>query len=100
MALPGYDWLKPGLTPERIDAVRRLGAIAADLGVTTAQLAIAWLLRNPNVSSVITGASRPEQVTENMRAIEVAEALTPEVVAAIDAATRAASDLEGPRLEL
>jgi voltage-dependent potassium channel beta subunit len=100
MALPGYDWLKPGLTPGRIDAVRRLGAIAADLGVTTAQLAIAWLLRNPNVSSVITGASRPEQVVENMRAVEVAAALTPEVMAAIDGATRAASDLEGPRLEL
>ena len=59
-----------------------------------------WLLQNPNVSSVITGASRPEQVTENMRAIDVVAALTPEVMAAIDGATRAASDLEGPRLEL
>ncbi len=52
------------------------------------------------MSSVITGASRPEQVAENMRAVEVAATLTPEVMDAIDGATRAASDLEGPRLEL
>jgi aryl-alcohol dehydrogenase-like predicted oxidoreductase len=71
--------------------------IAADLGATSAQLALAWLLRNPNVSSVITGASRAAQVTENMRAIEIVPKLTPEVMAAIDEATRAASDLEAPR---
>jgi aryl-alcohol dehydrogenase-like predicted oxidoreductase len=100
MALSGYDWLKPGRTPERIDAIRRLAPIAADLGATTAQLAIAWLLRNPNVSSVITGASRPAQVTENMGALEIAARLTPDVMTAIDDATRAVSDLEGPRLLL
>ncbi len=50
------------------------------------------------MSSVITGASRPSQVTENMQAIEVVPRLTPDVMAAIDEATRAASDLEGPRL--
>jgi aryl-alcohol dehydrogenase-like predicted oxidoreductase len=98
LALPGYDWLQAGVRPERIEAVRRLGPIAADLGATTAQLALAWLLKNPNVSSVITGASRPSQVTENMQAIEIVPRLTPDVMAAIDEATRVASDLEGPRL--
>ena len=98
LALPGYEWLQADVRPERIEAVRRLGPIAADLGATTAQLALAWLLKNPNVSSVITGASRPSQVTENMQAIEIVPRLTPDVMAAIDEATRAASDLEGPRL--
>ncbi|MGA2514714.1 MAG: aldo/keto reductase [Candidatus Limnocylindrales bacterium] len=98
LALPGYDWLHAGLIPERIEAVRRLAPIAADLGATTAQLAIAWLLKNENVSSVITGASQTAQVTENMKAIEIVPKLTPEIMAAIDDASRAASDLEQPRL--
>ena len=98
LALPGYEWLLEGVNQERIQAVRRLAVIAADLGATTAQLALAWLLKNPNVSSVMTGASRAAQVTENMRAIEIVPKLTPDVMAAIDEATRAASDLAGPRL--
>ncbi len=49
-----------------------------------AQLGLAWCLKNPNVSPVITGASRPGQVTENMRALEVVPKLTPEVLARID----------------
>jgi voltage-dependent potassium channel beta subunit len=98
LALPGYEWLLEGVNQERIQAVRRLAVIAADLGATTAQLALAWLLKNPNVSSVMTGASRAAQVTENMRAIETVPKLTPEVMVAIDEATRAASDLAGPRL--
>ena len=81
-----------------IEAVRHLAVIAADLGATTAQLALAWLLTNPNVSSVITGASRASQVTENMRAIEIVPKLTPDVMAAIDEVTRPASDLSEPRL--
>ena len=98
LALPGYEWLLEGVNQERIQAVRRLAVIAADLGATTAQLALAWLLKNPNVSSVMTGASRAAQVTENMRAIEIVPKLTPEVMVAIDEATRAASDLAGPCL--
>ncbi|MGO9181238.1 MAG: potassium channel beta subunit family protein [Candidatus Limnocylindrales bacterium] len=100
LALPGYEWLHAGITRERVEAVQRLAAIATDLGATTAQLALAWLLKNPNVSSVITGASRPSQVRENMQAIDVVPKLTPDVMTAIDEATRAASDLDGPRLEL
>ena len=98
LALPGYEWLLEGVNQERIQAVRRLAVIAADLGATTAQLALAWILKNPNVSSVMTGASRASQVTENMRAIEIVPMHTPDVMAAIDEATGAASDLAGPRL--
>jgi voltage-dependent potassium channel beta subunit len=93
MALPGYDWLRKEMTQAKIDAASRLAPIAADLGVTQAQLALAWLLKNPNVSTVITGASRVEQVRENMKAIDLVEKLTPDVMTAIDEATRSASDL-------
>ena len=72
MSLKGYEWLKDGvLTPDRIESVKKLGKIAADLGVTTAQLTLAWTAGNPRVSSVITGDSRPEQVVENMKAFEL-----------------------------
>jgi aryl-alcohol dehydrogenase-like predicted oxidoreductase len=64
--------------------VARLGPIAAELGITTAQLALAWVLRRPEVSSAIIGASRPEQVAENAAASGIA--LAPEVVARVEAA--------------
>jgi voltage-dependent potassium channel beta subunit len=80
-----YDWLKDRLiTPDNIAKVKALEPIAKELGVTRAQLAIAWCLKNPNVSTVITGATRPEQVTENMKALGVAERLTPELMAQLD----------------
>jgi len=72
MALKGYEWLKDGvLTPERIESVKKLGKMASDLNVTTAQLSLAWTAGNPRVSTVITGASRPEQVVENMKAADL-----------------------------
>jgi voltage-dependent potassium channel beta subunit len=83
-SLQGYEWLKRGITPERIEKVRQLQGVAAELSCTVAQLALAWCLKNPNVSTVITGASRPEQVAENMKAIEVAARLTPEVLERIE----------------
>ena len=87
-ALPGYEWLRGMLTNEKASAkVRALGEIADDLGCTLAQLAIAWCAVNPNVSTVITGASRPEQVHDNMGALDVIERLDAEVLARIDAAT-------------
>ena len=58
--------------------------IAAELGCSMAQMALAWCLKNPNVSTVITGASRPEQVVENMKALDVVEKLTPEVMERIE----------------
>jgi voltage-dependent potassium channel beta subunit len=83
--LKGYEWLKPRITdPERIAIVRRLVPIAADLGISMVHLALAWCLKNPNVSTVITGASRPAQVLENMKAIEAVEKLTPEIMKRID----------------
>jgi voltage-dependent potassium channel beta subunit len=94
MALPGYDWLKEALTQDKVDAVKKLEPIAKDLGATTAQLALAWLVKNPHVSTVITGASRASQVVENMKAMDIVEKLTPEIMAKVDEATRPASDLE------
>ncbi len=83
-SLQGYEWLKEMITPDKIERVRKLQPLAADLGCTMAQLAIAWCLKNPNVSTVITGASRVEQVRENMKALEVAPKLTPEVMERIE----------------
>lgn len=88
-ALQGYEWLRGMLTDaERIAVVRRLGAVATEAGIPLAQLAIAWCLKNPNVSTVITGASRVEQVHENMKALAVVDRLTPAVMASLDAALK------------
>ena len=81
----GYEWLAERLTePAKIAKVRKLMPIAQDLGCTLAQLALAWCLKNPHVSTVITGASRPAQVRENMQALDVVGKLQPEVMARID----------------
>jgi aryl-alcohol dehydrogenase-like predicted oxidoreductase len=61
-----------------------LEPIANELGGTVAQLALAWCLKNPNVSTVITGASRPQQVHENMKALDLVDKLTDEVMQKID----------------
>ncbi len=85
--LEGYGWLVERVTdPAKLAVVRRLAPIARDLGCTLAQLAIAWCLKNPNVSSVVTGSSRAAQLAENLKALDVSAALTPEVMARIDAA--------------
>lgn len=60
--------------------------IAEKLSVTQSQLALAWCLKNQNVSSVITGASRPEQIVENVKALKVIEKMTPEIMTQIDEA--------------
>ena len=107
LALQGYDWLKAdplqrgipagaGGTPAFdaiVGAVKRLEPIASDLGATTAQLALAWCAHNPNVSSVITGASRPEQVKENMKAVALLPRLTPEVIGRIEKAVAGVTDV-------
>jgi voltage-dependent potassium channel beta subunit len=86
-ALGGYEWLAERLTDESSHAkVERLRPIATELGCSLAQLSIAWCAANPNVSTVITGASRASQVVENFEAIEVLPLLTPEVLDRIDAA--------------
>jgi voltage-dependent potassium channel beta subunit len=82
--LPGYEWLKRMFESEdgrqKLEKVRQLGVIAADLGVSMPHLALAWCAKNPNVSTIITGASKVEQVKENMKALEAVPLLTPEVM--------------------
>jgi voltage-dependent potassium channel beta subunit len=83
--LSNYDWLKEKLlAPENLAKAKALGPIAKELGCTQAQLALAWCLKNPNVSTVITGASRAEQVVENMKALDVVPKLTADVMTRID----------------
>src|SRR3954454_2431051 len=87
--LPGYEWLKQFLTdPERNQKVRSLQAVAEELGCTLSQLSIAWCAKNPHVSTVITGASRPEQVHENMGALDVLPRPDPDVMSRVKAAVR------------
>ena len=79
------DWLQDDATDkEKLAKVQALEPIASELGCTLSQLALAWCLKNPFVSTVITGASRVEQVHENMKASEVAPKLTPEILERID----------------
>ena len=85
-ALKGYEWLAERiLDPAKIAQVRALAPIAKDLGCTMAQLSLAWCLKNPNVSTVITGASRPAQVAENINALDVVPKLDAAIMASIDA---------------
>ncbi len=83
LSLENYQWLRPELESDagkaKVAKVRLLTPLAEELGCTMAQLALAWCLANDDVSTVITGASRPSQVTENLAAMEIAEQLTPEV---------------------
>ena len=84
-ALPGYEWLAERMTDaESMAKVERLRPIAEKLGCSMAQLAIAWCAANPNVSTVITGASRASQVVENFDALDVLALLTPEVLERIN----------------
>jgi voltage-dependent potassium channel beta subunit len=83
-ALDEMAWIRDYLTGERIEAVRRIGEIALDLGVTTAQLAIAWLLRRKEVSSVITGATRRQQLLENIAAGDAIDKLSNAVLERIE----------------
>ena len=85
--LEGYGWLKDRLLdPVKLEVTRRLAKVAEELGVSLAQMSLAWVLKNPNVSTVITGASRVEQVKENMKAADVVPLLTDDVMAKIEGA--------------
>ncbi len=88
VTLKGYEWLRSDFESEegrqKIEKVKRLTHIANELGCSMAQLALAWCLKNPNVSTVITGASRKEQVVENMKALEVVPLLTDAVMEQIE----------------
>jgi voltage-dependent potassium channel beta subunit len=82
--LAGYEWFKNNITPAKIEIVKKLEPVAKELGGTLAQLAMAWVLKNPNVSTAITGATKVEQLTETLKALEIVPKLTPEVMAQID----------------
>jgi voltage-dependent potassium channel beta subunit len=84
-SLSGYEWLRERtLAPQAVETAERLRPIAKDLGCTMAQLALAWCLKNPNVSTVITGATSSEQVAENMKAVEVQQKLDAETMGRIE----------------
>ena len=88
-AMQNMSFLHDQLTDQaKNDAVAKLEPIARDLGATTAQLAIAWVAKNPRVSTVITGASSVAQLKDNLKAAEIIPKLTPEVLARIDEITK------------
>lgn len=94
---PGLEWLREEILnkPEaegRLAAVAKFEAIARDLGSSLPCLAIAWCLKNPNVSTVILGASKVEQLTENLGALDVLEKLTPQVMRELDTLSGPVSD--------
>ncbi|MCP3957778.1 MAG: voltage-dependent potassium channel subunit beta [bacterium] len=87
-SVPDYEWLRENIESEQgqanIDKARRLRPLADELGCSLAQLALAWCLENDDVSTVITGASKPEQVVENMKALDVAAKIGPEIMERIE----------------
>ncbi|MCU0792672.1 MAG: aldo/keto reductase [Opitutaceae bacterium] len=88
LTVKGLEWLRDRVTTDQADKLARvpaLAAIAAELDTTLPRLAVAWCLANPRVSTVILGASRPEQLRENLGALDVLPRLTPEVLARLDA---------------
>ena len=92
-AMEGMGFLVKGLTDaSKNAAVTRLDAVAKELGCGLSQLAIAWVAKNPRVSTVITGASKMAQLTENLGALEVIPKLTPDVMARMDEMTSALAD--------
>jgi aryl-alcohol dehydrogenase-like predicted oxidoreductase len=82
--LEKHDWLREKLTPEVIAKLNKLEGVAKELGATLSQLAIAWCLCNPNVSTVILGATSVKQLDENIQAVSVRDAMKPDVLRKID----------------
>lgn len=87
MALESYGWLRDMLASDegqaRLEKVREMSKIADDLGATMAQLALAWTLKNPNVSTAITGATKVSQVEDNLKAVDLVEKLDDSVMETI-----------------
>lgn len=90
LTTPGYEWLQRGLSgvdgATRLGRVQRFLAIARELGESPAQLAIAWCLKNPQVSSVLLGATTPAQLEHNLHALSLLESLNAELMLRIEAA--------------
>lgn len=85
LSIERFNWLRGIVNDADVAKVRKLASVAGDLGVSLSQLAIGWLLRLPQISSVITGATRVEHVHENVKAMTVPARLTPEVLERIEA---------------
>ena len=89
LSQPGYEWLREAILendPGRLDKVRRLVPVAQELGVSMAQLAVAWCLVNPHVSTVMLGESKLEQLHQNLGALDVLPRLTGDVLRQIEQA--------------
>ncbi len=85
-ALQGFDWLKDQwMADEKLKKVKKLSELAAKLGTTTASLSIAWCIKNPNVSTAILGATKKQQLLDNLTALETVQLLSPEVMEKIEA---------------
>ena len=83
-SMDGMAWIRDRITPQRVEIVRQLARVADDLNITTAQLAIAWLLRRKDVSSVITGATNPAQLQENLDAADAVDKLHDDILERIE----------------
>ncbi len=85
-ALQGFDWLKDRwVSEDKLKKVKKLSELAAKLGVSTAALSIAWCIKNPHVSTAILGATKKQQLLDNLSALDAVAVLTPEVMEKIDA---------------
>jgi aryl-alcohol dehydrogenase-like predicted oxidoreductase len=83
--LEGYEWLRDQwVMQDKINRVQQLGAIAKALKVSTASLCIAWCIKNPNVTTAILGATKKEQLIDNLTAIQTLSLLTPEIMEQIE----------------
>jgi voltage-dependent potassium channel beta subunit len=84
-AIEGFDWLKDRWMKESfLDKIKKLSTLAHELGISVAQLSIAWCIKNPNVTTAILGASRKEQLLENLKSLDAAEKLNAEIMKRID----------------
>jgi voltage-dependent potassium channel beta subunit len=84
-ALEGFDWLKDRwIADEKLGRVKKLTDLAGELGASASALSIAWTIRNPNVTTAILGATKKEQLTQNLEALTVLPKLTPEMMQRID----------------
>lgn len=84
-ALQGFDWLKDRwIMDDKIKKVKKLSELAAKLGITTAAVSIAWCIKNPNVSTAILGATKKQQLLDNLKALDALEKLTPDVIEKIE----------------
>lgn len=85
LALENYSWLKDRMMQDdKVQRVRQLARVADEMGTSLATLSIAWCIHNPNVTSAITGATKEQQLTENLQALAIYPKLTPEIMAEID----------------